>query len=211
MNRIPRITSLFLGAEVILYLSFLALDLTGHSGPTVPLKFGGILLCLIYAVLCAHGGGDTLVLPALLFTAAADVFLLVLGRFYSLGVVLFLAAQTGYLLRLRRGGAPTAAWLRLALPLLLALAAFRFGIATPLNLLVCLYFSQLLSNTVLAWYSRKWLFAVGLTLFVGCDVCVGLFNLGLGGALSAVGMWFFYLPSQVLIVLSAKEAFHERS
>ena len=40
----------------------------------------------------------------------------------------------------------------------------------------------------------------------GCDVCVGLHNLaGLPVPLSAfaqVGMWLFYLPSQVLIVLS---------
>ena len=47
---------------------------------------------------------------------------------------------------------------------------------------------------------------LGLLLFVGCDVCVGLHNLaGLPVPLSAfaqVGMWLFYLPSQVLIVLS---------
>ena len=50
---------------------------------------------------------------------------------------------------------------------------------------------------------------------MGCDVCVGLFNVlppasPLYAAVS-VGMWLFYLPSQVLITLSAlpetKEAF----
>ena len=60
------------------------------------------------------------------------------------------------------------------------------------------------------------LFAVGLTLFVGCDVCVGLFNALPPGSppysAASVGMWFFYLPSQVLITLSAlpgKEEAHE--
>lgn len=51
------------------------------------------------------------------------------------------------------------------------------------------------------------LFAWGLSLFVCCDVCVGLWNLSvpLPPALlefARVGMWLFYLPSQVLIVLS---------
>lgn len=45
-------------------------------------------------------------------------------------------------------------------------------------------------------------FAWGLLLFVGCDVCVGAWNLGLFEDFSRVGMWFFYLPSQVLITLS---------
>ena len=50
--------------------------------------------------------------------------------------------------------------------------------------------------------------ALGLTLFVGCDLCVGLFNARLSGSLPLhllvyLGMWFFYLPSQVLIALSA--------
>ena len=81
--------------------------------------------------------------------------------------------------------------------------------ATPLNLLAMFYFSQLLSNTILAWtLPAMRIFALGLTLFVGCDICVGLFNVlptvsPLFSAVS-VGMWFFYLPSQVLIALSAQ-------
>ena len=86
--------------------------------------------------------------------------------------------------------------------------------ASPVNLLAAVYFSQLLSNTALSWTLRgaPWRrFALGLTLFVGCDACVGLFNAlpahsPLYPAVS-VGMWLFYLPSQVLIALSAKEEF----
>ena len=54
--------------------------------------------------------------------------------------------------------------------------------------------------------ARQRAFALGLTLFVGCDTCVGLFNvLPAGSPLyfpASVGMWLFYLPSQVLIALS---------
>lgn len=51
------------------------------------------------------------------------------------------------------------------------------------------------------------IFAVGLILFICCDICVGLWNLyppppRLLREFAQVGMWFFYLPSQVLIVLS---------
>ena len=82
--------------------------------------------------------------------------------------------------------------------------------ASPVNLLAGLYFSQLLSNTIPAWTRRgrqRRIFAAGLTLFAGCDLCVGLFNVLPPGSAPyiavSVGMWLFYLPSQVLIALSA--------
>lgn len=204
------LTPLFLSAECVIYLIFLILDLTGHGDRTIALKYAGILLCLVFSLVW---GRDRLVPLALLFTAGADWFLLVRGDRFLLGVLLFLVVQTIYLLRLRRGGAGPSWWLRGGIALLLGLLLFSINLATPLNLAACLYFSQLLSNTLLAWAGRRRLFALGLTLFVGCDLCVGLFNSGLlPAALSqpvSVGMWFFYLPSQVLISLSSKECFHE--
>ena len=203
----------FLAAEGILYAAFLTLDLTGPGGssiPVKPVKYGGVLLCLLFALFCALRGGDRLVPLALAFTTVADCFLLMRNDHYGLGIALFLCVQTVYFLRLRRDGAPGAWPLRAGLALAAALALYALGLASPLNLLAGLYFSQLLSNTVLAWTRtglRRRLFAVGLTLFVGCDICVGLFNVlpPASPPRSAVfvGMWFFYLPSQVLIALSA--------
>ena len=211
MNRKPlpaAVTAVFLALEGLLYAAFLTLDLTGRGSQTILLKYAGILLCLIYALLLTLRGGDRLVLFALLFTAAADFFLLRNVRLI-LGLCLFLVVQTLYLLRLRRDGAPGAYWLRIALALIMGVAVTALGMLSLLNLLVALYFSQLLSNTILAWRARKWVLAVGLSLFVCCDICVGLYNLGLLHSFAAVGMWLFYLPSQVLIVLSAKEVSHE--
>lgn len=209
----------FVAAEAVLYAAFLILDLTGRGERTIWLKYAGILLCLAFALWCAFRGGHRLVPVALALTAGADWFLLVRGDHLVPGVVLFLGVQTVYFLRLRLAGADSAFWLRSGLALLLALALYRLNMASPLNLLAVLYFSQLLSNTVLAWTvrgRRRRLFALGLTLFVGCDLCVGLFNSGLVSPglyrLVSVGMWAFYLPSQVLIALSAlpeKEVFHE--
>ena len=215
----PAVLAGFFAVEGAVYLAFLTLDLTGRSEISVPVKYGGILLCLLFALACALRGGDRLVPLALAFTAGADWFLLVRNDNYAVGIALFLCVQTVYYLRLRRNGVPGAYPLRTGLALGAGLALYALRLASPLNLLAGLYFSQLLSNTLLAWTKKggRWrIFAVGLTLFVGCDLCVGLFNtLSAGHPLYpavSVGMWLFYLPSQVLITLSAlteKEGSHD--
>ena len=215
----PAVPAGFLAGSGVIYLVFLALDLTGRGGTSVPVKYGGVLLCVLFALVCASRGGDRLVPPALALTAGADWFLLVRNDNYPVGVALFLCVQTVYYLRLRLNGTPAAYPLRAGLALAAGLGLYGLGLASPLNLLAGLYFSQLLSNTVLAWTQKggRWrIFATGLTLFVGCDVCVGLFNAlpaasPLYPAVS-LGMWLFYLPSQVLIALSAlpeKESAYE--
>ncbi len=204
------LTTTFLSVEGVVYAVFLVLDLTGRGGQTISIKYAGVLLCLAYALLCASKGGDWLVPIALAFTAGADWFLLVRNDHYPVGIALFLCVQTVYFVLLRRAGAGSGYVLRSGLALGAGLAVYAAGMASPTNLLAALYFSQLLSNTALAWTlkGRRWrAFALGLTLFVGCDVCVGLFNaLSPGSRLYSavsVGMWLFYLPSQVLIALSA--------
>ena len=216
MNRraAPFLLAPFLAAEGILYTAFLALDLTGRGSAAIPIKYAGVLLCLLFSLL----GEDRLVPLALALTACADWFLLVRNDCYALGILLFLCVQTVYFLRLRRAGAGSGRFLRASLALGAGLAVYAVKLASPLNLLAVLYFSQLLSNTALAWTrrGRLRLFALGLTLFVGCDVCVGLFNVLPPGSpffsAVSVGMWLFYLPSQVLIALSAlpeKEVHYE--
>ena len=206
-----KFTAAFLIVEGILYALFLSMDLTALRGQTVPIKYSGILLCLGFALLArVKWGGDWLVPLALALTAGADWFLLVRGDHYALGIALFLCVQTVYYLRQRRAGVPAAYPLRAGLALVAGLGLYLLNLATPVNLLAGLYFSQLLSNTILSWTrpGRRWrLFALGLTLFVGCDTCVGLFNALPGSSplyfAVSVGMWLFYLPSQVLIALSA--------
>ena len=206
----PAVSAGFIAGSGVLYAVFLALDLTGRGDAAVPVKYGGVLLCLLFALACAPRGGDRLVPLALALTAGADWFLLVRNDNYPVGIALFLCVQTVYYLRLRRNGTPGAYPLRAGLALGAGLALYALRLASPTNLLAGLYFSQLLSNTLLAWTKRgrRWrIFAAGLTLFVGCDLCVGLFNVLPGGhplyGAVSVGMWFFYLPSQVLIALSA--------
>ena len=201
----PALLSSFLSVEGALYAMFLVLDLVGQGSRAVPLKYGGVLLCLAFSLL----GTDRLVPLALALTAGADWFLLVRNDHYALGIALFLCVQAVYALRLCAGGAGSAFVLRAALALGAGLGAWAAGLTALVELLAALYFSQLLSNALLAWTlrgERRRAFALGLTLFVGCDVCVGLFNVLTAGSrlyqAASVGMWLFYLPSQVLIALS---------
>lgn len=207
------VTAAFLSAEGLIYAGFLLLDLAGRDHIAMWLKDISVLLCLGAALFFACRGGDRLIALAMGFAVAADAFLLVAGTYWPAGILLFLAVQTVYLLRLRLMGAPSAPCLRAGITLLLGLILYLTGLASLTNLLAALYFAQLLANTLLAWHIRRFRFAMALTLFVCCDVCIGLYHLlPLSPVLSqviALGMWLFYLPAQVLIVLSAKEALHE--
>lgn len=205
MRRFP---AAFLGVQGALYLVFLALDAASAApGISTALKYLSILLCLAAALRRRKDGRDgKLTALAFCFTALADLFLLVLDRWYGLGVACFCVVQACYALRL---GALTArrALPRLVLPLALCPALAWAGLLTPLNVLTLFYFSQLVLNALLSLTlrPRNALFTAGLFLFAGCDLCVGLFNLAPALPFAGFGMWFFYLPSQVCLALSARK------
>ncbi len=135
------------------------------------------------------------------------------------GICLFLLVQGLYAYRLHRlrGRFSPALWLRLALVVLWLALLIIEPAGAPLWC-VGLYFLNLCLNTVEAWILKLKApqdpllsrFAWGLLLFVCCDVCVGLWNISIFlpaplAEFSRVGMWLFYLPSQVLIVLSQRQ------
>ena len=207
----------FLGTEGGLYTLFLILDLLGHWDWSVPVKYASIVVCLFFSL-----GGKRLMACAMAFTLLADTFLLLLDAHYLAGVASFCAVQILYLLRIRGwGGWPLPLWAALRGGLFAAALAISAagGILTSLTAVSAFYFTQLLCSAAesfpLARRGRPHLlFSAGLLLFIGCDLCVGLHNLpGLLGAdptapifsFAAVGMWLFYLPSQVLLALSGRE------
>ena len=213
-----RNTVLFLAVLGCLYAAFLALDLLRPgSGWDVPLKYAAIVLCFLKALGCPKNTDGLLTRWALGLTLAADLFLLVLDRWYPAGVACFCGVQVLYLIRIRRAGGwplwPELALRALAAAGLLGLAA-ALGAMNGLTALALCYFSQLACNAIAALLlgRRGRVLAAGLLLFVGCDLCVGAMNLA--PALAAllpdplfsfarVGMWLFYLPSQALITLTA--------
>jgi hypothetical protein len=201
----------FVGIQGALYLRFLSLDLAGRGNETTPLKYAGIALCLLASLYGSMRGGDRLVTAGLALTLGADTFLLLLDRCYALGVLLFCLVQGVYLLRICRHNGGRAAWLaRCALPLLALCLLVGLHQLSLLNGLALFYLSQFLCNIVQSLrLTGRWarLFSLGLILFLSCDLCVGVVQ-GLQGVplplldFARIGMWLFYLPGQVLIVLS---------
>lgn len=201
-----------------LYLGFLALDLRGRYDLSLPVKYAAMVLLAVCAVLRVRPGARErqLTAAALSLTLIADWFLLVRGDHLALGVAVFLLVQLCYIGRLSvsaaaagRSRAPrTIPVLRTLVPAALAILLFATKSASPLTLLAAVYFPQLVLSAVQATVQRNKLFALGLWLFTCCDLCVGLSNLpapvpeALQGPVAFL-MWFFYLPSQALIVFSA--------
>ena len=114
--------------------------------------------------------------------------------------------------------------IQLAIAALICFVLFKSGIRLEeLLLATVFYFTSLVLNVVssikIALKDLKskgnLLFAIGMLLFLFCDINVGLFNLSgfvtlpkelyeLIYFFSSILMWTFYAPSQVLIALSAK-------
>lgn len=204
--------SVFVATEAALYIAFLACDIRGGlSGASTALKYASVLFCLFASLSGIAEKDGKYVAFALALTVCADLFLLVLDSFYVTGVAFFCPVQIIYALRLRRMRAGKTLF---ALRLLLLAAMLAIVCAmqpSALNILVAFYFSQLICNAVEAQSAKNRLFSVGLLLFVCCDICVGLCNITFPFPVSdavasiiQILMWAFYLPSQVLIVLSSQ-------
>ena len=87
---------------------------------------------------------------------------------------------------------------------------WALGLLSPLNLLAAVYFANFLVNACQALSLPCRCFSWGLWLFLLCDVCVGVHNQPelfprWLAAFAQVGMWLFYLPGQVLLVLSGRK------
>ena len=201
----------FLLLEGALYLSFLALDLLSPGPLSTALKYAALLLCLLMALAGASRGGDRLVAAALAMTVAADLFLLVLDRWYLLGILLFYGVQVAYMVRICKANGDYALLIpRFLLFSLLLVALYQLELFTPETAAAALYFSHFLFNALLSLSLRDAggrLFSLGLLLYLMCDMLVAvsqfpsLFPAPLS-SVAQVGMWLFYLPGQVLIVLS---------
>ena len=225
------------------YAAFLFLDMTGGSiRLSTGIKFSIILFCFLYALLRRGGNGIRdlfLVRSALFFTLVSDFIILFLpAEAYIFGVGSFLIVQQLYGIRLRgidnlRRGIPEkngflgSFLLRLTTELVITLIVL-LGLfiaevrADSLLFTSVLYFVCLVHNVVTAIRLANLkprvisdiIFAVGLVLFLLCDINVGLFNLSgfipftgktaeLIYRMATILMWTFYAPSQVMIVLSA--------
>lgn len=188
----------FIISEVCLYLLFITMDLLNINSTYI--KYLGIFLCFLYAVITNKKR-----VVSCLFTLIADFFLLVIDKYYEVGLLAFIVVQLAYLYFL---GNNKKRYLKgfiifRCVVVVAGLIVLYFSKnMSLLNVLVLIYFSSLFINTIQSYTQDNLLFKIGLTLFVCCDICVGLHNISSSYTVASFMMWVFYLPSQVLIALS---------
>lgn len=232
MGRFNKITKHFIIIQVVLYLVFLYLDLRGgYYIVSSYIKYLILILCLLYVFInydrTRKHRSNCLIL-GLTFTIIADYYLLLLGYNFEYGIGAFIIVQQIYgcildcSLRLVCGSIVKRLLLQLSITFFITI--YLYSLDFKIELIVVLsifYFISILMNTFRAIKAsiiykedrNNILFAIGMILFVICDINVGLFNLSdyldISATtiitiirLSSVMMWLFYAPSQVLIALS---------
>lgn len=221
-----RIIECYLAAEAVLFLMIQWAETTQPYEITGKVMYGAILLnsAVIIWFYCRYRG-DARVPLAIMITLVADYYLTYQNRFFEVGVTWFILVQLVYAWRTRID----------LLSVLFRLFCFfiYFALLATLGmdrlqaLLCALSMGILTGNVVYGWKNVKnkdgcrmdpeFLLALGLTLFAGCDLSLGLRNVmegyiaSLGGDLTPYRVlytlmyyltWICYLPSQVLLVLS---------
>lgn len=218
------VISVFILLEIALYLSFLFIDkgifVTRIESST--LKYASISLCLAFSLYCLirkRKMVNCFIPIALVFTLISDYFLLfnTNQNLYVYGLITFIITQLIYfafILYLRKSKVELLINLlgRFLLTIAALVVAFYLNYSDVLTILALVYFVELLSNflysTFLIKFDKKYLiFSLGLLLFIGCDINVGLNNVhlfeGIDYNLVNFLMWVFYLPSQVLLSLTS--------
>lgn len=220
------IVKLVLFIELIIYCAFIYIDYSNNFKTVYSsaLKYFGILLCLFLSILIGNNGHDKMdtisLRLAILLTALADLCMIILGL-NELGIMIFCLVQITYIIRHRR-----AIWQRgnlsflVVTTIVIILIVIFFinnlliedlgyeGIKKVTVIIGSIYAVILLYSVYTGWktlkgnfypmYSR-YLVAIGITLFLLCDI-----NVALSVILKdlSILIWIFYLPSQVLLVLS---------
>ena len=221
-----KIIQIYLMAEAVLFVLIQWAETTQPYAVTGKIMYTAIIInSIIIFIFYRNYRGDVRVPLAIMITMVADYNLTYLNQFFRTGVAWFVVVQIVY------------AWkTRIDIPsviLRLFFSAAYFALLIFLgmdrvdSLLCALSMGILTGNVIYGWknYGRKtveersqrledpdFLLALGLTLFAGCDLSLGLRNvLPSTGGISLWTLlyqvmyyltWICYLPSQVLLVLS---------
>ena len=213
---------LVLLVELFLYTLFLYFDFNDINIEISNwLKYVGIIICFLASLIpifSKNSAKSQYFIPfSLFFTLISDYFLLINTdkNLYIFGVVIFIIVQLSYFIYIETLKKNKTSFLislifRIILSsiLIIVLSIIRFDL---LSIVSACYFVELLMNFITSLSLIKinkyfLIFSIGLLLFIGCDISVGLTNLDLfeGHIKNLVSnlMWIFYLPSQVLISFS---------
>ncbi len=209
---------LFLGIELTLYILY---NFYTSGIQTSTCQYASIVVAFIWVMVTPISQkSDQLVRAALLCTLVADYFLVIRGSDQVIAMIWFNMVQILYALRIYLLTSKKLPW-RLALRGSAIIILLLVGWIITKNqfdlllILTLVYFANLVLNMMEALFvARRLIFGLGLLLFIGCDIFVGLGNIQDYLTLSPTSIWAqllnlpfdlawaFYLPSQVLIALS---------
>ncbi len=214
LKRIPYLDTQWAAVWVMIYISFLLMDIVLPGWPPTNLiKYVGIFLCVVYAYTKHHN--DIMLTMALLLTFLADT-ILVWTNWLITGVCIFSLAQFMHFLRLSR--AKVKYIFARATIVILAFSVTIICGLKPIYAIGSIYAITLISNLCLStvrYHERRNDFRArcafyGFVAFLCCDCCVALRFFALDDILPLnilpivnFLVWFFYYPSQVLIANSS--------
>lgn len=212
--------------ELCLYASFLTADIllgTPEGLYSRSVKYGAILLAATAVQFIGgrgYGTRDRLLLQAaLLLTGTADLLIGILDEFVP-GICVFLFVQLVYVVRHSRGLRFDRHTLIPAFCLYVPMGLLLFftrGHLVEAGFLIpaTVYGFTVSTSLVVALQSRlrgfydgagRILVPLGMIFFFACDVNVGLYHAGIKADVTGILVWAFYLPAQVLLVLSGLRA-----
>jgi len=173
------------------------------------------VLSLALAVVLRY---NYLTTAALFFTVIADIFLIILGRYYAIGLVFFNIVQILYAARIFRNRDDKKTFIKFIVQIALrtitaVIAVIVITLVLEFDLvliLVAIYATNFLYNLIFLSlrFKRDAMFGVGLILFAFCDIFVGLLNLpeytdiAINRSIVFALMAICYIPSQIIIAVS---------
>lgn len=219
-----RIVKVFLIFIAILYIGFMYIDIYDIESiiSSDRLKYLSMLLVLMISFFIGDDALNVkdlkLLQTGLFITLIADLFLLILGRHYIFGILLFSVVQIIYSSRYGFTN------LKINIRNFIVIFSSLFIVYLVVDKLIFkldfiwgmgLFYGICLLNSVIkaakAYRDRLFpkpnghMILIGMVLFLLCDINVALYNIlneGLFYNISSISMWLFYLPSQVLLSLS---------
>ena len=224
MKRDGQEMKIYLILEAIMFVAIKIAELTLPTRPMKIVMYTAIVINTVAALWLYRRYGkisrrqwDNLIALALMVNCAADIFLTLIGgeRMFIPGFALFCTVEAIYAVYLKPGKINLV--IRAVLFALCLFVARQLHLLTPANAFGLLNLSLLSVNVVSAWNARRrekskasLLFAFALSSFLIGDISVALEIFTAEGTLfhtiSALAVWTFYVPAQVLIVLT----YHER-
>ena len=208
----------YLTAAIIIFIAVKIAEFTLPTPTVRMIRYSEIILNTVMAVwiyltygMAKPRSRENLIALALLITCGADFFLTLNGggSMFTPGVTLFCAVECVYMIYLKPDKINLI--IRAALFASLIVIARFLGLLTVGIALGVLNIALLAANMIAAWMIYRnnrdkisFLFALGMTLFLICDINVGLEVIAAEGTavynIAYFTVWTVYIPAQVLIV-----------